>query len=177
MSGTPFWARVTAFEDYGGHVDKRNYMSRGVVDPRTDIDALQFNRLASDMAAVARVTPMAALTLESGSANVLSASVGPVGETGPYTGGSPPAGFPIVATPGAAGLRTVTFPTSYTDDLGVVATFTPRAVTAAARGVTLALASAYVDSYGVVQVYTYLYSAITGTWTASGAAQVVLQVW
>ena len=62
-SGSTPWIRTNDLTHYGGHPEKANYLSRGAIDPLTDVDASQFSRLAADVAALQRVAPFCTMTI------------------------------------------------------------------------------------------------------------------
>lgn len=61
-TGHPCWVRANSHTTYGGNVNKIDYQSIGPVNPRTDIGAAQFCRLASDVAAIQLTAPFATIT-------------------------------------------------------------------------------------------------------------------
>lgn len=61
-TGHPCWVRANSHTTYGGNVNKIDYQSIGPVNPRTDIGAAQFCRLASDVAAIQLTAPFATVT-------------------------------------------------------------------------------------------------------------------
>jgi hypothetical protein len=69
-NGTPAWTRSADHTFYGGHVDKANYQDEPIVNPKTDVGANAIQRMAADLAAVARMANFATVTFtanESGS--------------------------------------------------------------------------------------------------------------
>lgn len=175
-SGSPPWLRTVVFTDYGGHANKRNYGGRGVVDPRTDIDAGQVQRMASDLASITRVMPFASLRIlpnGTGVPTVYYAKVGPVLTSGSYTGDAPPAGMPTV-TRSNTGVFIVDFPATYTDESGATAAFGPiMAAASIASSTGIGTASAYISA-GNVYVYTY---DVSGSPAASDSFPFVVEVW
>lgn len=176
-AGTPPWNRTMVLGDYGGSVDKRNYGGRGVVDPRTDIDAGQVNRMAADLTAVARTAAFSVVTVDgAASPAVTYAVVGPVEtvSTG-YPGGSPPSGFPTVTHVGTGHLKLV-WETTYADASGVSADFTPVAAAPSIAGATSDICTTSAIISGLeVHVYTWKYSG--GAWIAADDIPVTLEVW
>jgi hypothetical protein len=164
------------FTDYGGHANKRNYGGRGVVDPRTDIDAGQVQRMAADLAAIGRVMPFASLRVipnGTGVPTVYRAQVGPVLTSNGYVGNAPPAGMPTV-TRSNTDVYIVDFPATYTDEAGVTAAFSPiMAAASIAASTGIGTASAYISA-GNVYVYTY---DVSGSPVASDAFPFVVEVW
>lgn len=129
-SGTPAWTRAAAHTDYGGNVNKTNYMSRGVIDALTDVGAEAITRIAADLEAVSRVAPFASFNITcndstSAAPTVNSAYMMTGVRTTSYEGDSPATGYPSVARNGDGDV-TVTFAASYSDPYGVAGTFTPR---------------------------------------------------
>ncbi len=126
-TGSPPWVRTNDLTHYGGHPEKSNYLSRGAIDPLTDVDAAQFSRLASDVAALQRVAPFCNITILCNDSAPAAPTVEFVHmQTGytasSYAGASPPTGFPSVARNGN-GDATITFATDYSDPYGVVGSF------------------------------------------------------
>ena len=174
VSGSPPWNRTMVWQDYGGDPEKRNYNGRGVVDPRTDIDAGQVQRMAADMACACRTMPFAVLHVTPNGTStpvVTSAIVGPVPAPASYTGNTPPSGMPTVAR-SSAGSYGHTFPSPYVDPAGSSAEFTPRIPSATVVGTNAYVASAVVSG-GRVNVYVR--DASTGALVDSVAY--VLEVW
>jgi hypothetical protein len=128
-SGAPAWTRTAAHTDYGGNTSKRNYGGVGVVDAQTDVGAEEYCRLASDVAAMVRTSPMAVMTLtlndSSPDAPTFESVYMMTGvRTTSYEGDDAPSGFPS-ATRNGTGDITITFASSYADDYGVSAPFAP----------------------------------------------------
>jgi hypothetical protein len=71
-SRLPPWIRNADITDYGGHVDKQNYLGIDVIDPTTDQSAAQFSSLVQDVAAVDNTAPFAVIcaTLSGGELSV-----------------------------------------------------------------------------------------------------------
>ena len=124
-AGVPAWVRTNDPATYGGQLEKKNYQSQGMVNPRTDVDATQFVRLCEDMAALARTAPLAVLrytTDDTGMADptvhscIMMSGVHAVD----YDGGSPPAGFPTVLRNGDGDV-TITFTPQLADAYGITA--------------------------------------------------------
>jgi hypothetical protein len=126
-TGLPVWARSASFEDYGGHVSKRNHLSQGVIDPETDVGAEHVQRLSADLAAVARVAPFGFFTVQCNDTAVADPTVEQAFiATGvlqvSYEGDAPPSGFPTVTRTGD-GVFSVQFESSYADDYDVESDF------------------------------------------------------
>ena len=126
-SGVPPWIRTNSLENYGGHTDKQNYLSRGAIDALTDVDASQFSRLASDVAALQRVMPFCTLTLLCSDSVPAAPTIEFVHmQTGftavSYVGDSAPTGFPSAARNGNGDVS-ITFASSYLDPYGVSGAF------------------------------------------------------
>jgi hypothetical protein len=129
-SGSPAWVRNAGITDYGGATDKANYMSQGVINPRTDVGAAAFMRMAEALkscattgafcvghvtcndAVPAAPTINACLIMPSGKAAVA------------YEGDAAPTGFPSFARNGTGDV-TGTWASSYTDAYGVAGAFAP----------------------------------------------------
>lgn len=175
--GSPPWNRTMVLGDYGGDLNKRNYGGRGVVDPRTDIDAGQVNRMAADLCAVARTAAFSVVTVDGAATpNVTHAVVGAVETVSSgYVGSSPPDGMPTV-THVATGHFKLVWETTYADASGDSANFVPiaAAVTIAGGGTDIATASAIVSG-SEVHVYVWKYSG--GSWVATDSVAFTVEVW
>lgn len=121
-AGLPPWTRTSSAATYGGHANKRDYGGIGEVNPETDVSAAQFVRLCTDVAAIARMAPVFRMIVRCQDTGTVGATVldcvSMVGRAGPYSGSSPPAGFPSVARTGKAQIE-ITFPSTLTDEFGV----------------------------------------------------------
>lgn len=127
-TGQPAWTRTASAETYGGHPDKVDYQSQGVVNPKTDVSAAQFSRLCADVAAVARMAPFSVITLtcnDSGTDDptISSAFQMDVGLSTGYEGDAPPPGFPTI-TRVSNGKVQVVYPSTPSDDYSVSAALT-----------------------------------------------------
>ena len=126
-TGGPVWEGSSGHADYGGHANKRNHLSLGVIDPETDVSGEQLARMAADLAAVARVAPFAVLDITCNDSSPAAPTINTCYlNTGvratSYEGDAAPAGFPT-ASRVASGRFTLHFSTSYSDDYGVSANF------------------------------------------------------
>src|SRR5678815_5997449 len=126
-SGSPPWLRTNSLDHYGGNIDKQNYLSRAAIDALTDVDASQFSRLASDMAALQRVMPFCTLTLVCSDTLPAAPTIEFIHmQTGytssSYIGSSPPTGFPSASRNGNGDV-TITFASSYLDPYSVSGSF------------------------------------------------------
>ena len=122
-TGVPAWLRQNNFASYGGHLEKKNFASRGAINPKTDVSAEAFSRIAADLAAVALVAPFGVFTIlcddsTPGPPTVEYASMMTGTRSSSYLGNAPPTGFPSVARNGN-GDFTMTFAATYTDPYGV----------------------------------------------------------
>jgi hypothetical protein len=61
-AGQPVWLRANSHTTYGGNVNKANYQSQGVVNPKTDVGAEHWARIAADLEALGNVAPFGTLT-------------------------------------------------------------------------------------------------------------------
>jgi hypothetical protein len=137
-TGFPAWARTADHSHYGGHVAKKNYQSQGVTNPRTDVGAEAIVRLASDVAAAVRTAKFFSGTFTNRDTSPAAPTVSSVEMmTGilqaSYDGSAPPSGFPGAVRVSTGRVR-FTFATSYTDEYGVSAAFTPRRAKASGHG-------------------------------------------
>ena len=137
-SGQPAWTRTASHTNYGGHVNKRNYLSRGKIDALTDVGAEELCRIAADLEAISRTGPFATITYlcNDGGGNP------PTIETvymmtgvrlTSYAGGVAPAGFPSAARNGN-GDCTFTFASSYADPYGIAGAFAIKHALASLHG-------------------------------------------
>lgn len=126
-TGEPIWTGASGHSDYGGHTNKRNHLSQGVVDPETDVSAEQCARMATDLASIARVAPFAVLDITCNDTSPAAPTINScrlatgVRSTS-YEGDAAPSGFPSAARV-ATGRFTLTFASSYSDDYSVAAPF------------------------------------------------------
>lgn len=130
-AGLPAWSRSADHTYYGGHPNKANYQSQGVVNPRTDVGAEAIARLSADLAAAVNTSPMWVITYldGGGGAPTVESVYGMTGvRTTSYGGGSPPTGFPSAARNGTGDV-TFTFASSYADPYGVTHAWVPVHVT------------------------------------------------
>ncbi len=126
-TGAPAWVRTTSFSDYGGHLDKHDYMGVGSVNSETDVAAAEFSRMVSDVAACARTASMWVITFLCNDTVPAAPTVEVVlGMTGvrltSYAGDAPPTGFPS-ATRVTNGAVQFTFASSYSDDTGTAGAY------------------------------------------------------
>lgn len=168
-NGTPAWTRAADHTYYGGHADKANYNGEPIVNPRTDVDASQIQRLASDMASVARMANFCEIDFVAtgGNPTVTQCRMMTGILTSSYAGTSPPTGFPTVQQP-SSGVYTIEIGGSYTDDYSVAAVFQP-----IFAGGYCTNQAAYVKAYtsGTTTVYVEAQNG-AGTGISAGAFHV-----
>jgi len=161
--GNPAWVRSADFTQYGGDPNKANYQSQGVVNPRTDVGAEGFSRLASDMAAVARVAEFCSMQVLcdvlGSSSTVESCRLMSGVASLSYLGTAPPTGFPTVTRNGSGDV-TITFSGSYTDEYGVAGAFIAKEPVASLISTTGGVASVQLVSATVVRVRCFNLSAV-----------------
>lgn len=142
-TGSPAWLRTAEITQYGGDVNKQNYLSQGVIDAQTDVGAEDFCRITADEAAVTRTSEFATIVYLCND----SSPAAPTIETAymmtgvrltSYAGGAPPSGFPSAARNGNGDV-TFTFASSYADEYGVSGAFEIRTATACGHGSTFVL--------------------------------------
>lgn len=160
-TGAPLWAYTTTLEDYGGNLEKRNYMDRGAIDAISDIDARQFARLTADVYGIGATSPLCTLSFE---CRDTPASVPRVTRcqfvTGvellPYDGDRPPDLFGAGKLPKMTrlgdGAVEVTFAESYRDDYAIEAPYIVRGVEGTAYGDTVQILTPEIVSATVVRV-------------------------
>lgn len=122
-SGLPAWTRTASHSQYGGNVNKRNYLSEGVVDAQTDVGADEFCRIAADLEAVIRTAPFATITYLNNDGVPAAPTIESVYmmtgvRTTSYAGDAAPVGFPSAERNGTGDV-TFTFASSYDDAYGV----------------------------------------------------------
>ncbi len=173
--GSPAWMRVAAHTDYGGNVNKQNYLSRGVIDALTDVGAEAICRMSADLEACVRTCPFATITYlcnDSGTSpptiEVVYMMTGV--RTTSYAGNTPPSGFPSAARNGNGDV-TFTFASTYSDAYAVSGAFTPQHAIAGLYGATAGSVTC------VISGQTIRVRAFVAAGTAMSDALVNLQVW
>lgn len=68
-AGNPLWLRnatggAATIENFGGHLEKQNYLGRRGIDAITDLDAESVARLTADAVAIANTVPIAVVSFE-----------------------------------------------------------------------------------------------------------------
>jgi len=126
-TGAPAWLRTNDFTAYGGDLNKKNFASRGVVNPKTDVGAEAFARMTADLAAVARTAPFAVIKLLCNDGTPAAPAIEYCAlmtgvRTVSYAGDAAPVGFPSAERNGDGDI-TITFDASYTDPYGVIGAF------------------------------------------------------
>jgi hypothetical protein len=178
-TGQPAWSREVAHTDYGGNVNKVNYLSRGKIDALTDVGAADLCRLAADLEAVVRTAPFAVISYTCNDNVVMGVAPPTIRSafmmtgvrTTSYQGGAAPSGFPSSARNGDGNV-TFTFAGSYSDPYGVAHAFVPTFVQASVYGSSAAVATYTNPGDGTVQVQAW---ATDGT--ALAGAVCSLAVW
>lgn len=148
-TGRPAWARSVSHTDYGGHQNKRNFQSQGVVNPRTDVGAEGLTRMVADAEATTRTAPMLSMryTNRDGSPDsplVLSAYMMVGVSLSGYEGDTAPDSFPAGARNGTGDV-TFTFDEEFLDAYGIEEPFAPTQCLVSAEG-TSAVSVVYVIS-------------------------------
>jgi len=147
----------TSLAQYGGAL--ANYQGIGIVDPTTDTDASAFNQLKTDVAMMSLTVPVVRVLL-----------------TGTGAGGTPtltlhsaqwgaiPAVAPVVART-SAGVYTLTWATTYLDQLGVSRPVALQYLDAPhVRFAATALAArAAITAANVITLYTLAADLVTAT--------------
>ena len=174
-NGLPAWTRTATHTIYGGHTEKENYLSLGMIDATTDLDAAHIQRLAADLEAVVRTAPMATITLTMNDAGAAAPTITSVfmmtgvNETS-YEGTDAPAGYPTAARV-TDGVVTVSLATTYSDPYGVAGDYAIGHAKACFQG-TVAGDCTVTTSGSDITVYA---------WDATGAAfsdgTISLTVW
>ena len=159
-TGVPAWLRQNSFASYGGDLEKRNFASRGVINPKTDVGAEAFSRITADLAACALTAPAAVMTIlcddtPPAAPTVEYASLMTGVRTTSYLGSSPPTGFPAVTRNGNGDLS-ITFSASYSDPYGISGAFTAKHVRAQLNGSVAGMATATIISATIVRVRAFV---------------------
>jgi hypothetical protein len=141
-AGRPAWSRTAAIEDFGGHLNKVNFQSQGVVNPRTDVGAEAIARQSADQVACSRTAPFVELVAECNDGSPAAPTVEYAAmmtgvRTSSYEADAPPTGFPS-ATRGGSGHVVFTFESEYEDEYGIAEAFTPRGAHVTCEGATFA---------------------------------------
>lgn len=152
-AGVPLWVRTVALADYGGNVDKINYLSRGAIDPLTDVDASEYSRLVGDLAALGRTAPFCILHFTCSDTSPAAPTVHWCSmmtgvRTTSYVASSPPSGFPS-ATRLSDGQVRFTFASSYLDEYGVSGAFAPTMADGTLASTTTGLAKTNISGQTV----------------------------
>jgi hypothetical protein len=139
-TGLPAWSRAADHTMYGGHLQKTNYQSQGVVNPRTDVGAEAVCRLAADSEATTRTCPFAVVTYLNADGSPAAPTVESIYmmtgvRTSSYLASAAPTGFPSAARV-STGKVTFTFSASYADAYGVSAPWTPSGCSLGFQGTT-----------------------------------------
>lgn len=157
-AGRPAWSRAADHTDYGGALNKANYQSQGVVNPRTDVGAEAITRMAADLSAIVRTADFfeADITCHDGSPDdpTINSVLMMTGvRASSYEGDAPPTGFPGVVRNGTGDV-TITFASTYTDPYGVSEAFAPAFVHVSMQGTAFADAT-YVISGQTVRIRVF----------------------
>ena len=162
-TGSPAWTRTSDFATYGGNLLKRNFASRGVVNPKTDVGAEAFSRMTADLAALARVAPFAVFTILCNDSSVTDPTVEYASmmtgvRASSYAGNVPPTGFPTVLRL-SDGHFQITFASSYSDPYGVVGAFSMKHPRAQLTGSAAGSCTATVISATVLDIKAFTSAA------------------
>ena len=157
-AGSPAWTRAATHEDYGGDLNKQNYLSKGVIDALTDVGAEEICRIAADLEAVTRTSPFCVMNITcndatSAAPTVNSALLMTGARSTSYEGDAPPTGFPECSRV-SDGVVDVTFAASYSDDYGAAGAFAPAHVMGGA-GSFVPVTCTATTSGAVVRVYCW----------------------
>lgn len=174
-SGVPAWMRQNDFASYGGNLLKKNFASRGAINPKTDVGAEAFSRITADLAAVARTAPFGVFTIlcddsTPAAPTVEYATLMTGVRVASYLGSAPPTGFPSIARNGN-GDFTMTFAASYNDPYGVAGAFTLKSPRASLGGATAGTAT-----WEILTATTLRIRAFAALGTAYSNARVTVTV-
>lgn len=176
-TGAPAWLRANTHVEYGGDLNKRNFLSQGVIDPQTDVGADQFSRIVADMEALSRTCPFAIFTFRNNDTSpaaplVQSVFMMPGVRKTSYAGDAAPSGFVSGARNGT-GDATFTFQNSYFDAYGVEGGFVvSHVLVAALSGATYCKAT-----YSVPTDNTLRVKCFNAAGAALGDQSVSVTVW
>ena len=108
-TGNPNWARTADITDYGGSINKKNYLDAAATNPDTDVTAEQYSRLVDAVAAMNRIVPFCVMVIDltDGTIDTFYHQAGNVDENKPTIGEY------------AGGKRIITFPESYVDSYNI----------------------------------------------------------
>lgn len=175
-AGLPLWSRTASHEQYGGHIDKENYLSEGSIDETTDVDADELCRLAADVEAIARTVPFATITYRCNDGSpaaptILQVTMATGVRLTSYAGDAAPSGFPSAVRSGT-GKVTFTFGATYADPYGV---------SSARSAKEHACPSLHGSTAGDATATVTGDTVLVEVWDAAGAAMgdktVTLEVW
>jgi hypothetical protein len=174
-AGLPAWTRTADHTVYGGNLQKQNYQSQGVINPRTDVGAEALARLTADAEATTRTCPFAVLTYlnhdgSPAAPTIESAYLMTGVRASSYEGNAAPTGFPSAAR-NSTGKVTFTFAASYSDPYGVSAAFTPSHVVLGMQGTT------FLDATWSISGSTVAVSCFDAAGAAVGDRRITLVVW
>lgn len=167
--GSPAWTRANDFSSYGGHLSKKNFASRGAINPKTDVSAEAFSRMAADLAALARTAPFGVflVTCDDGTPGpptINYAAMMTGARTAPYVGNAAPTGFPSAARNGNGDI-TLTFAASYMDPYGIAGAFALSLAKAQLCGTIAGMATATIVTATTLRVRCFI---AAGTAQTSG---------
>lgn len=159
-TGVPVWLRTNDFTSYGGNLNKKNFASRGVINPKTDVGAEAFARITADLASLGRTAPFAVFQIQCDDTTPAAPTVTWVTmmtgtRSASYLGSAPPTGFPSVARNGNSDF-TITFAASYTDPYGVTGAFVAKGARSQLNGDTAGIATASVVTATTVRVRAFV---------------------
>lgn len=173
--GLPAWLRANDFQAYGGDLNKKNFASRGVINPKTDVGVEAFSRIVADLAALTRTAPFCVMTVLCNDTGSIVPYVEYVtmmtgSQAGLYLGTAPPSGFPAVQRNGVGDI-TITFDAAYHDEFGVSGDLVLTQPMAQMHGSVAAVATAELLSATEVRVRLF---DVAGASLADGRVTVVL---
>lgn len=175
-TGSPAWTRTAVHTQYGGHLEKQNYLSEGVIDAETDVGAAELCRLAADMEALVRAAPFAVVTYLANDSSVAAPTIESVFmmtgvRNASYAGNSAPGGYPSGSRT-STGRNLITFDGSFSDPYGVAAAWVPSHAIAAVHGTGSAAVAVCTISGSSVDVRVFDASG-----SVASNKRVTLSVW
>jgi len=157
-TGSPPWVRNSDHATYGGSTTKANYQAQGVTNPRTDVSAEAYVRMATDTAALSRTGAIGLVTFTPDDAGANDPTVDScdlmTGNSTNYDGGAAPTGFPAVERV-SDGIYDVTMPASLTDEYSVSAAVSIVHAEGSGHGGTAAIVNCDITAVNIVRVYVF----------------------
>lgn len=174
-TGSPAWLKANDFSSYGGSLTKKNFASRGAINPKTDVGAEAFSRITADLAAIARTAPFAVILVTCddgtpGPPTINYAAMMTGVRSSSYVGNAAPTGFPSAIRNGNGDI-TFTFASTYADPYGIIGAFALAQCKAQLCGAIAGMATATILTPTTLQVRGFVAAG-----TAQSFAQMLVTV-